>query len=219
MTCLAHSEEEHLPSDQNIKAAWNKVTELFPEDFEPSRQSDLKRHIRFGYEHDFQDILDHDIPAIERSVHQYGLGRNDVISDELAALDHDIESWELLHPDIRDVCRSLFDQGAYSDVARKAVEVIMSEIRKRSGQQADGDALIRKAIGVNEPVGFSPNTDDNERQITEGLKQMLQGAYKGIRNPASHGYERYSRLEAMQIMVLCSFIMGRMRWRAHQRRQ
>lgn len=211
MARLAESRQQDIPNDPDIRSAWNRVVELFPEDFAPSRQNDLSRHIAFGCECDFRDILDWDIPDVERAVQGYGRGRDNVIGDELAALDLDMEMWELLHPQIRDACMPSFDQPAYGDAARKAVEVIMSEIRKRSGRQADGDALIRGTVGIDKAVGFSSNGNDNERQVTEGLKQMLQGAYKGIRNPASHGYAGYSRLEAMQIMVLCSFIIGRMR--------
>ena len=212
MSRLKVDNRENHPDDPDIRSVWNRVETLFPEDFTATRKNDLIRHIGFGYIHDFRDILDYDIPAIERAVHAYGLNRDDVIAQELASLDCDIETWELLHPQIRDACISSFDQGSYGDAARKAVEVIMSEIRQRSGKQTDGDALIRDAVRVAGPVSFSRDAqDNNERQVTEGVKQMLQGIYKGIRNPASHGYEDYSRLEAMQIMVLCSFIMGRMR--------
>lgn len=66
--------------------------------------------------HDFRDILDYDIPAIERAVHAYGLNRDDVIARELASLDCDIETWELLHPQIRDACIPSFDQGSYRSI-------------------------------------------------------------------------------------------------------
>lgn len=211
VTRLANSDQKRLPNDDVLMSAWKRVYDRFPEDFRPSRKGDLIRHMHFGHEHDFYDILNHDIPNVEQSVQEYGLNRNEVIKQELASLDFNIESWELLHREIHDACRHSFDRGTYSDTARKAVEVIMDEIRKRSGQQADGDKLIGQVVGVGKPIIFSQNENDNQHTITKGLKLMLQGAYKGIRNPASHGYKDHSRLEAFQIMVLCSFLMNNMR--------
>lgn len=84
----------------------------------------------------------------------------------------------------------------------------MDEIRRYTGRQDDGDPLLRAVVGVGRRIGFSSNSDDNERGVTEGLKMILQGLYKGVRNPASHGYDGYSRLEAFQILVMCSFLLA-----------
>lgn len=88
--------------------------------------------------------------------------------------------------------------------------MLLDEVRRLTGRQDDGDALIRGTVGVAHQIGFSANADDNEKSITDGLKLVLQGVYKGIRNPASHGYNGFSRLETFQILTLCSFLLSRM---------
>jgi uncharacterized protein (TIGR02391 family) len=159
---------------------------------------------------DFSDIETADAPAIERAIQRYGRHGNEFIEHELADLDIHLEAWELLHPQIRDYCMTQFESGFYRDAARAAVELLMDEIRRVTGRQDDGDALIRSAVGVGRKNGFSGNEDDNQKSVTEGLKLVLQGLYKGVRNPTSHGYDGFPRLETFQILTLCSFLLGRL---------
>ena len=94
--------------------------------------------------------------------------------------------------------------------ARAAIELLMDEIRRITGRQDDGDALIRNAIGVGRQIGIASNEDDSERSITEGLKLILQGLYKGVRNPVARGCDPFPRLETLQILSTCSFLLSRM---------
>lgn len=200
-----------LDDTADIDDAWECVQERFPEDLKPPRVSDLNRHLGFAMPHDFSDIETLDIPAIEGVVKRYGRHGNELIEQELSVLSSDLESWELLHPQIRDACLTQFENGLYRDAARAAVELLMDEIRRLTGRQDDGNALIRGDVGVGKQIAFSANADDNERAVTEGLKFILQGIYKGVRNPASHGFEGFPRLETFQILVMCSFLLSQMR--------
>jgi len=202
---------EALENKDDIVEAWRRVQDRFPEDLNAPRVNDLTRHLGFAEAHDFSDIETFDIPAIKGAIERYGRGSDEVISHELATLDVGLEAWELLHPQVRDACMTQFENGLYRDAARAAIELILDEIRRCTGSQDDGDALLRATVGVERHIRFSANEDDNERGITEGLKMILQGLFKGVRNPTSHGYDGYSRLEAFQILVMCSFLLGRMR--------
>lgn len=199
-----------LEDRDDVSAAWRVVYERFPEDFKPPRAGDLARHLHFAQAHDFHDIVAFDIPAIEKAVKQYGHDPEELIARELDELDTDLEAWELLHAAIRDACLRRFHEGQYHEAVRAAVELLMDALRSLSGRSDDGDALIRGGIGVGKPVGFSSNSNDSEKAVTEGLKLILQGLYKGVRNPASHGFTDYSRLEAFQILATCSFLLGAM---------
>lgn len=199
-----------LEDKHDLLQAWNRVRERFPEDLNPPRVSDLNRHLGFAMLHDFYDIETLDIPAIAGAVERYGRRGEGFIAHELATLDLGLEAWELLHPQIRDACVTQLDSGHYRAAARAGIELIMDEVRRYSGRQDDGDALLRAAVGVTKNIGFSTNQNDNERNVTDGLKMILQGVYRGIRNPASHGYDGFSGLEALQILVICSFLLGRM---------
>lgn len=205
----AHNLRE-LKDKEDIEEAWLRVQERFPDDLKPPRVGDLNRHLGFAMPHDFSDIEQLDIRAIEGAIKRYGRRGNEFIEHELAALDADLEAWELLHPQVRDAYMTQYDNGLYRDAARAAVELLMDEIRRFTGRQDDGDALIRGAVGVGRQIGFSTNEDDNQRSITDGLKLVLQGLYKGIRNPTSHGYDGFARLETFQIMTLCSFLLSRL---------
>jgi uncharacterized protein (TIGR02391 family) len=207
---LEANDLHELDDKEDIREAWLRVQERFPDDLNPPRVTDLNRHLGFAMPHDFSDIERLDIPAIEGAVKRYGRRGNEFIEHELMALESDLEAWELLHPQIRDACMTQYENGLYRDAARAGVELIMDEIRRFTGRQDDGDALIRGSIGIGHSLGFSANENDNERSINEGLKQVLQGLYKGIRNPASHGYDGFSRLETFQILSLCSFLLGRL---------
>ena len=200
-----------LNDKEDIEEAWLRVQERFPADLNPPRVGDLKRHLSFAMPHDFSDIEQLDIPAIEGAIRRYGRHGKKFIEHELAALDAKFEAWELLHPQVRDACMTQYDNGLYRDAARAAVELLMDEIRRLTGRQDDGDALIRGAVGVQQKIAFSPHKDDNQKSITDGLKLVLQGLYKGIRNPASHGYDGFSHLETYQIMTLCSFLLSRLK--------
>ncbi|EQD50738.1 hypothetical protein B2A_07202, partial [mine drainage metagenome] len=166
--------------------------ERFPADLHLPRVTDFNRHLGFAMPHDFSDIERLDIPAIEGAIKRYGSRGNEFIEHELAALDTGLEAWELLHPQIRDACMTQYENGLYRDAARAGVELLMDEICRFTGRRDDGDVLIRGAVGVERrQLGFSANEDANEKSITEGMKLVLQGLYKGVRNPASHGYDGF----------------------------
>lgn len=200
-----------LEDKNRITSAWQRIEGLFPNDFQPERAGDLSRHLRFAHVHDFSDIVEFDLPAVEESVRRYGRRGQPFIEEELNALSADFETWELLHLQIMDAAKAKFDNGMYRDAAQAAIEFIMDELRRLTGRDADGDALIRSVIGTQTgKLGFSPCTDNNEKKVTEGYKLMLQGLYKGIRNPASHGWDGFSPLQTFQILVTCSLLLSRL---------
>lgn len=202
-----------LEDKADIRAAWDKVRELFPEGFVATRAGDLARHLGFAMQHDFSDIENLDIPALVGAVQHYGRRGEEHIRHEIEGLKINIDTWELLHPQVRDACKTQFDNGLHKEAARAAVELLMDELRQLTGRRDDGDQLIREVIGPNAgQVGFSECVDASQKSITEGLKQMLQGLYKGVRNPTSHGFDGFTRLETLQIMVLSSFLLGRLQF-------
>lgn len=212
---LEAKELRELEDKSDVVSTWERIKDLFPEDLVPARAGDLNRHMHFAQIGDFYDIEHLDVPAVAESVRRYGRGNQQLIEQEINNLEVDIGSWELLHPQIRDACQETFHQGQYAQTTRSAVELIMDELRRLTGQKSDGDALIRSVVGVTAgKLAFSTCNDDNERAVTEGLKQILQGLYKGVRNPTSHGWDGFSRLEAFQVLVMCSFLLSRQEFAA-----
>ena len=183
----------------------------FPEDFRPDRASDLERHIHFGMQHDFSDIERSDIPAVKRSVERYGRKGEAFIVGELERVQFNSSVSDLIHPQIKDACADLINSQQYREAARTAVGLIMDEIRRLGRVESDGDSLVRNAIGT-EPgsLGLSDCRSDNAKQVTKGLKLVVQGLHQGVRNPPSHGWNGYGHIEVLQIMVTCSILLTRL---------
>lgn len=198
-----------LDDNGDFIAAWERIRDLFPDGFVPDHAGDLQRHARFAMPHDFEDIELHDIPAVRRSVEAYGHQAS--MSDRLDALTIDATIGDAVHPLVKDACIDLVKERRYDMAAQAAIAILMDELRRLSGSRNDGDNLIRRVIGVQpHMVAFSDCTTDNAKTITEGLKTLTQGLYKGVRNPIAHGRTDVEKLEAIQVMVTCSYLVSRL---------
>lgn len=92
-----------LKDREEFLEAWRRIRELFPEDFEPARQTDLKRHILFAMPHDFHDIEHHDIPAVKQSVQNYRRAGIENALHVQEAYNQDFAPCELVHPLLREI--------------------------------------------------------------------------------------------------------------------
>ena len=198
-----------LDDNGDFIAAWQRIRDLFPEGFSPNRADHLQRHAKFAMPHDFEDIELYDIPAVRRSVEAYGQRAS--MSDRLDALSLDATVGEAVHPLVKDACVSLVKERRYDMAAQAAVAIVMDELRRLSGSSTDGDDLIRRVVGVQpHMVAFSDCATTNAKTITQGLKTTTQGLYKGVRNPIAHGRTDVDKLEAIQVMVICSYLVSRL---------
>ena len=92
-----------LKDREEFLEAWRRIRELFPEDFEPARQTDLKRHILFAMPHDFHDIEHHDIPVVKQSVQNYRRAGIENALHVQEAYNQDFAPCELVHPLLREI--------------------------------------------------------------------------------------------------------------------
>jgi uncharacterized protein (TIGR02391 family) len=190
---------------------WTRLKELFLPGFTPGRADDLDRHILFAELHDFRDIELNDIPAVRASVEQFGRTGSEFIENRIAALTLNDSVSAILHPSIRDACIHFLRDGHNRQAAEAAVGVFMDELRRRSGETGDGDSLIRAVIQTRPgKMAFSQCDTDSAKNASEGLKQIAQGLYKGVRNPVAHGWDGYGRQEVIQVLVMCSLLLGRL---------
>lgn len=161
--------------------------------------------------HDFSDIELHDIPAVRESILRYGQRGETFIEDQLDHLKLNSTVSDALHPLIKDGCVAFVRERQYRQAALAAVGIVMDELRRLSSSQGDGDSLIRNVVGVRPgKLAFSDCTDDNAKNVTEGLKMIAQGLYKGVRNPASHGWDRFGKQEVVQVMITSSLLLSRL---------
>ena len=200
--------QDELKDKSDFKAKWDRIAELFPEDFHPNRASDLSRHIHFAMPHDFSDIENFDIPAVMESVRRYGRKGEEFIKEEIERVQVGSDVSELLHPQIKDACADHLAKRQFPEAAQKSVGLLMDELRRLSGYDADGERLIRKAVGTQPgQVSFSDCESNSSKQVTEGLRLVAQGLYKGVRNPIAHGWSEYRSTDVLQVMAICSMLL------------
>lgn len=200
--------QNKLTDKSDFEAKWDRIVELFPEDFHPIRAGDLGRHIHFAMPHDFSDIEKFDIPAVMDSVKRYGRKGADFIKEEIQRVQVGSDISELLHPQIKDACVDHLSKRQFAEAAQKSVGLLMDELRRLSGHDADGDKLIRKVLGTQPgQISFSDCDSNSSKQVTEGLKLVAQGLYKGVRNPIAHGWNDLRSTDALQVMVTCSLLL------------
>ena len=114
----------------------------------------------------------------------------------------------MIHPQIKDACADLIAGRKYREAARTTVGLLMDELRRLSGTESDGDALVRRVAGTTPgKLAFSDCQTNNAKQVTDGLKLVAQGLYKGVRNPSSHSWDGFGRVEVLQIMAVSSLLL------------
>lgn len=208
---LVRTGEESLDDNSDLRATWEAIDSLFPDGFKPNRWNDLRRHIGFAQGGDFEDILEWDLPSIRRSIELFKVDKSTHVTSAVGTLELGVEAFELISPVLRDEALQHFHNHEYALMARTCVESVMRELRRLSGLSLDGTKLINTAIGVRSgKIGFSPCQSDNERSITNGLKNVLTGLYTGVRNPSAHGWDEMSRIQALQIAITCSYLLDEM---------
>lgn len=151
-----------------------------------------------------------DIPAVAASVTRFGRSGDRYVAQELDRLSFGAAISDLIHPQIKDLCTDLTAAGKHREVVNTSVGMLMDELRRLSRVDKDGDALIRQVVGTMPgKLAFSDCQNVSAKQVTDGLKLIAQGLYKGVRNPASHGWDGFGYSDALQIMVACSFLITR----------
>jgi len=124
--------------------------------------------------------------------------------------------WKIIHPDIKEIAKDRFENGYYSDsVFRSITEVnyrVKKIIKKRTGDELDGVALMRKAFGSKEPIILLIDNIGSsiDRDIQEGFMQLYAGAYQSIRNPSAHENGQIDKDEAVHYLFLISLLMNKL---------
>jgi len=101
---------------------------------------------------------------------------------------------EKIREDLFSSIRSTYESGNFTHSIVDAVHFLSDILREKSGLDADGVALISEAFKENEPlIKLNKLETETEKNIQEGIKLILLGLYKSIRNPRSH--EQHENME------------------------
>jgi uncharacterized protein (TIGR02391 family) len=120
--------------------------------------------------------------------------------------------WEdLLHVSVREAALPQFRNGHWRDAQLNAVMAVLEVIRARTGLQLDGDQLITRVFGQNQPLlTVGDLTTPSGRDAQLGFMLVLQGMNKGTRNPRAHSLAHdLNALRTAQYLVFASLLARR----------
>lgn len=192
--------QEYMRADYKaLVRLWEQVD---PEKKSAGRLSDMGRHIGFGQENDFNDILTHDLPDVQRNVEK--LAKTQAGADPVG-----FEN--LLHPLILEKCVPLYRDGHLRESVLNAVIAVYDLIRQRTQSNLDGSALAGQAFGLdNGKLIFSEIDTDTGQNDQRGFLQIFQGVYTGVRNVKSHSLTHdLNPQKAAQYLVMLSLLARR----------
>ncbi len=163
----------------------------------------LGRHIRFGKENDYWDILSIDLPDIESEIEKKL--RHLINGDKVLGFEH------LLHPLIKEHSYEKYKQGHIRNAVLDSITAVFDEIREKTGVNMDGTNLIDHVCSLSDPkMIFSELETDSGENDQKGFMQIFKGAFLGIRNPKSHSLiHDLDDNKAAQYLVFISLLARR----------
>lgn len=99
-----------------------------------------------------------------------------------------------------------YDAGNFTSAIKTAILFLTECIRDRTDLDLDGDALITQALSPKSPLirlnGLRTTSEIDEQT---GHMMILQGLYKGIRNPRNHNLKPDDRFTCDSILILVNY--------------
>ena len=189
-----------------ISADYEQLWDLWSQNFPDEHLGNLGRHIHFGMDCDYHDIIEHDLPELDKRAEAHLLAAAGAEPEQ-----KDIGFEELLHPIIIEHAYQLYRNGHLREAVLNSVTAIFDFIRARTGSEEDGDRLIGQVMAPNEPrLILSELGTDSGQNDQKGFMQIFKGAYQGIRNPKAHSLTHDLTPEkAAQYLVFASLLARR----------
>ncbi|QNP48650.1 TIGR02391 family protein [Diaphorobacter aerolatus] len=167
------------------------------------RLSDMARHIGFGMNNDYQDILKNDIPSVLKAAE--ALARDGTKDAGSVGFD------DLLHPAIVESSLGQYRNGHLRDAVLNGVIAVFDMIRARTGLNLDGKDLVGQAFGLEKgKLVFSEIATETGKNDQKGFLQIYEGIYTGVRNVKAHSLNHdLSEQKAAQYLVTLSLLARR----------
>lgn len=189
-----------------MKADYEQLWDLWRQKFPDENLGSLGRHIHFGMDCDYKDIIEHDLPELEKRAEAHLLNS---VGEEREQRDLGFE--QLLHPVIVEHAYQLYRNDHLREAVLNAVTAVYDLIRARTGSEEDGDRLIGQVMSPNDPMIILSEVDsDSGLNDQKGFMQIYKGVYQGIRNPKAHSLDHDLTPEkAAQYLVFASLLARR----------
>lgn len=190
--------------NEYLKSDYKRLEGIWKQKFAREVPSYLGRHIYFGMAGDYQDILKRDLFEVENAA-QTALF-------EFSAKQGELGFEQLLHPAIKKSSYKHYRDGHLRDAVLNSVIAVFEQIRKLTGIDADGDALVNKAFSLEHPVVVLSELETESGQNDQkGFMQILRGAFQGIRNPKAHSLANdLNEQKTAQYLVFASLLARRL---------
>ena len=111
------------------------------------------------------------------------------------------------------VAGQLYADGHYARAVEEAFKLLNGEVRRRSRVlDKDGADLMFHVFDPDKPVlrlNRLRSTSDKDEQA--GIRQIMAGAMKGIRNPRAHEHEQQdSAQSALEMLTIANHLLRRL---------
>jgi uncharacterized protein (TIGR02391 family) len=188
----------YLKTDyQSLRQQWTD------QGFDANELGYAGRHIAFGDEHDYDDILARDLEHIEIAAEKH--------ARKGATIQQKIGFEDLLHPVIYEHAYQQYLDGHYRDAVLNSIVAVFDLMRERTGLDLDGSALATQCLSLDKPYLILSEIDsESGKSDQKGFMQILQGAYIGIRNPKAHSLTHdLDDVKAAQYLIFASLLARR----------
>ena len=188
---------------QDYEALIRLWKEADPEMQNTGRLSEMARHIRFGMDGDYEDIVVHDIPSVLKAAE--ALAREGSKKAETMGFEG------LLHPAIVASSLGQYRNGHLRDAVLNGVIAVFDMLRARTGLNLDGKDLVGQAFGLEKgKLVFSEIETETGRNDQKGFLQIYEGIYTGVRNVKAHSLTHdLNEQKAAQYLVTLSLLARR----------
>jgi uncharacterized protein (TIGR02391 family) len=186
-----------------LKTDYEQLQEHWRRRYPDEHLGYLGRHLKFGMDGDYKDIINHDLPDLEKRADAHLLAES---KDP-----QQIGFEELLHPIIMEHSYQLFRDGHLREAVLNSITALFDFIRTKSKCTQDGDELIGRVFSLGNPLLILSELDTESGQNDQkGFMQIFKGAYQGIRNPKAHSLTHDLTPEkAVQYLVFASLLARR----------
>ena len=100
----------------------------------------------------------------------------------------------------------------YTSTIKTAILHLSESIRERTGVEGDGDKLVTTVFSEKNPlIKLNSLKTETERNEQTGYMQIMQGLYRGIRNPRNHNLKSDDKFTCDSILVLINLLLSRIK--------
>lgn len=117
------------------------------------------------------------------------------------------------HPHVWTAASALWDTGQYRVAVQQAAVSLSAHIAGKAGSPLADRKLVTQVFSLAEPKSGQPRlhlagdrASDDWKSRQEGLHLLAQGAFAGIRNPATHSGDEWSEHVALEHLAVLSVI-------------